>query len=977
MARFLPFTLILAFYVVTLFSCLIARPLMAQPIGIAAILNPEGSRLFPQSIIFPRHPGKPDPRWKNFNWQYVDFKKEQTSYRLYFYEEEAWTAQFTAPLIAEHIQYLGELFNYYPTQSFSYLLFGSLREFQQANIFSISEGVQGITSTEEASMAIPYWGDVEAFRHVSTHELVHQFQVQKLNTLAGATNPEAFSLIPLWFIEGMSEYYSLRGMDAESRVFIRDLLLHPDEKNEHKVPKFFDPGPMNFIQIYKMGQARIDFLETQFGKGTTQRIFETAAKQVIQGKLTFEALVLTELKTSVEELEAKWKDYLNRDYGAEAAALKQPVEAFEEIEKAGENLDEFEISPDQSLIAIREIDPLIGTTSVSLINVKKNDKMEIVRDQKPDLLTLFFMQFPILALRNDKIAFIVGTAGGPELEIRNISRDEDGDIDIGRAERIYLHKYRLVSASSPTFDPSGKKIAFIGQNNKGWLNVYVIDLANKTKPEVKQITNNYYAWSSLEWTNDGILAASDRTANSKFGVFLLNADTADINQLTVPLANNTSPSGTKNDFIFISLKSETPQIHRKKDGKEQKLTEIKTGFVNPLMRSGNIYALAFKTGKYHLYRIPEKALLNEELAQSAEQVKLVSAPAWRAKSEPFLPGQVQKYRPFSKTSGIRLDGLGGFFSTGGVGGLSGTVSDLMRNYSVSGEFAVLGDIKYTDAYGFFTSQAGRTTWTSGAYHSIQPRLDGMFPDAQASFIHREFGALGAIQYPLTVYSYLDLELRLGGVKRSEYSDLFLAANWERENPGVQFLTAPMVRVGYDQILYELYTGPIKGYGLLAEADTTIYPFSSDISERLRFDAAYYLKTFGRTVVATQLMIGGSFGGRYPNPFYISSDDILRAYPFFDDRLRGNYLLAGKVELRFPIGTFFRFPFLRGIMAYDVGTVTINPSFAGRNVTSSYTAGLGLNLPPIGITLMFSYPGRTAPGPVDRPITHFTLRYLYL
>src|SRR4051794_31474585 len=79
------------------------RTVEAQVLGLGALLNPEGSRLFPQSVIVPRHPGKPDPRWRAFDWQWLDLTTGPTEFRLYFYREEEWTAKFAIPRIEKQV----------------------------------------------------------------------------------------------------------------------------------------------------------------------------------------------------------------------------------------------------------------------------------------------------------------------------------------------------------------------------------------------------------------------------------------------------------------------------------------------------------------------------------------------------------------------------------------------------------------------------------------------------------------------------------------------------------------------------------------------------------------------------------------------------------------------------------------------------------------------------------------------------------
>ena len=144
-----------------------ARSAGAQVLGIAALLNPEGSRLFPGSLVYPRHAGKPDPRWRTFDWSYADLNLSDAPLRLYFYNEESWAAQYVVPELRAEIQELRTIFNYIPKQRFTYLLFSSHRDFAQTNVFNISEEVQGVTSTQEATMAIPYWGQRETYRHIS------------------------------------------------------------------------------------------------------------------------------------------------------------------------------------------------------------------------------------------------------------------------------------------------------------------------------------------------------------------------------------------------------------------------------------------------------------------------------------------------------------------------------------------------------------------------------------------------------------------------------------------------------------------------------------------------------------------------------------------------------------------------------------------------------------------------------------------
>ncbi len=972
--------------------------------GLGGVLNPEGSRLFPQIIVYPRHPGKPDPRWTEFQWKFLDLDSKGAKFRLFFYDGEEWITEFVIPLIKEQISSLIEEFEYVPTSKFSYLLLGSRREFQQINIFNISEGVQGITSTIDRTMAIPYWGEVDTFKHISKHELTHQMQIQKFTDLSHSNALTAMSQVPLWFIEGMAEYYSQNGMDPESRQYLRDLLLYPKPENDYSLPNLFDPGQMNFIGIYKIGQAKIDFFETEFGPGTSQKILATGAEKMGEYRARFVKVVSDLVKLSPEQLETKWRDYLYKTYRHESDRLRQSMNEFEEIPEVGETLDLFSISPDGSLLATREIDPSTGVTSIylrSFSNLKK--KTQVIHDRQPGALSLFFMQIPTLTLSNQKIAYIVSTIEGPELELQTIVRNNDGSFDLTNKQRFSLFTNQLSEAHSPAISPDGNSVALVGLSLKGWENVYTIDLSATSDTILKPLTNEYFSWKNLSWESDGIYCTSNKTSDQKYNLRVLHPEVGSEdaqalypspNDQLFPSSGSPSASSASNSakktstpethsIYFQSWSNGTSQIHQIREEEDIPLTEAKVGFTNPQYRQHQIYALGFKSGRYHLYKIPEEKFLNRTGAN-----KLYSSPAktvgrtaepWRPELFPLPTSDVKKYTPFLTSGGTRIDNLGAFFSTGAVGGITLTVSDLMRDYTLSGQFAYIGQLGLSNTFLLFGSQRGRSTWDLGGYHVLQPRLDNIFSTDTLirTYVQRETGFVAALQYPLGAFNFIDLAVRLARVNRTDFNDSSLLAQWNAINPGAEFLVAPIFRFGFDRIIYEAFAGPLEGYGFMAESETNYYPSPTSLNERVRLDFSYYFNIFSNTVIQLQALAGGSWGGTFKNGFLISSDDILRAYAPFDPRLFGNFFLASKVELRYPIGAFFKLPILRGILSYDYGSVFARPERLGSNITSSWAWGLNLSLPPLSVTFLFAYPMRTAILPVEGPTFHFLLRYLYL
>jgi hypothetical protein len=448
---------------------IVPRGAGAQAIDLASLLDPGAS-----GFVAPRHAGRPDPRWEAFAWKFTDVPLERGRLRLYFYESERWTGRYALPAIRRQIDELAARFNgYRPSRPFTYVLFSTHRGFGQQNLFAVSEGVQGITSTTEPIMSVPYWGEAETFRHISTHEMTHQFQVQKIADLSGSLAGAAQSGMPLWFIEGMAENYSLGGMDAESRPYLRDLLLYPDPRRGHEMPKLFEDGPLNFIGVYKVGQAKIDFFETKFGTGSAQRILEAAAKN--RRARSFAAISAEVLGRSADDLQKEWEAYLSFSYGAPAAKLKQELAEADEVPDVGDTIDHYAISPSGELLAYREVDELTGVASIRLMDLRKGGRRwKLWEEDTPGVASLHFMQNPVIALTDGRIAAIVETAAGPEIAWRKLSRGGEGAV--GGEQRVSLHAQGIHEAHSLALSPDGRWAAFVGLASDGRARVHRVPL---------------------------------------------------------------------------------------------------------------------------------------------------------------------------------------------------------------------------------------------------------------------------------------------------------------------------------------------------------------------------------------------------------------------------------------------------------------------------------------------------------------------
>jgi hypothetical protein len=931
----------------------------------------QGPSLFPEVLTAPRHAGKPDPRWRRFDWKFIDRSSAGAPYRFYFYPSEEWAARFTIPRIDDQVARLVERFGEPTRERFSYLLFTSLEEFRQANIFFVEEGVRGITSTEEATMVVPYTGDPSEFDHVSLHEMVHQFQTQIARRRAGGDSLKALAAIPLWFIEGMAEFESLGGMDAESRMYLRDLVENPNPRQRHVMPDFFESGPRSFVFTYKVGQAKIHFLESRFGDKTSHRILTGLLESL--GVRSIQTIAQAVTAKTPEEIEAMWRQYVEETYAREATVFTQTAKNLEEVPEAGEDLDLFAVSPDGSTIAIREIDPLTGVTSINLMRSGGGKKLQVARDRREDALSLYFMDTASLAISNDRVVYFVQTPDGAQLEWKTYGNDS-GRVRSGRSIRVSLERHDIRRAGVPAIHPDGKLVAFAGLNSDGRENIHLLDIETGA---VRRITEGASAWRSLSWFRRGervvLLGSSNRISPARFDLFTVDPDTAEVQLFHSSGASLQGAEGGE-VVVFQSMASGSQQIHRLSGHTEVRLTGLATSVSRPALRGETLYFLGFRSGRNRLYRMP--------MSQSANVVvpvaePLESASAWIPKLAEISAEDAQSYQPF-RVEGFRVDQLGAFLS-GNTSGIVLQVSDLMRDYQGSALLISPDNPDYNLISTQLTSRRGRSSWSAGLFRSTQPRLDNVIFNngRRRVYRHSEWGVLGAWQYPVTIFSAVGIGGRVASVRRSQYSDVDLADEWERQIGGSEWLVSPAIWYGRDRILYEPFTGPIQGTSLLLEAATGYFPDTRRRDTRYRLDLAAYQRLFRtRTVLALQALAGASFGDVTRDPFFIWSDDIMRAYVFGDRRLIGNFVAVAKAELRFPVGTLFGFPNLRGVAAFDYGTIAREWDEAEESLASSWSYGGILSLPPIALEFVQSHPIETAPGPVSSRVLHFRLRYLY-
>ncbi|MBI2568880.1 MAG: PD40 domain-containing protein [Candidatus Schekmanbacteria bacterium] len=307
-------------------------------LGMALGVPSAGALIAGDSTILPSRAGKVHVQWRDFKWEYVELglrdpepgseeaeKGEKIGgVRLYYYRQEQDLARRAIPVIESDMAYLEEQFHYKTRRTIPYVLYSSHEEFEQTNLFDISESILGVTSPTDLKMSMAYWGEHKRFAMVSRHEMAHQFTVQKVYDIAEDYETEKTPLleIPLWFIEGIAEFYAKnKEIDPETAAFARDMLYYPDKDRYYKVPRFFDDSIQSYPHTYKMGQLRLVYLAQVYGADVPQRVLDMSYTLQPRRKKTdndtvnsFRSLLKTVTGKPARQLDKDFRAWLKKQF---------------------------------------------------------------------------------------------------------------------------------------------------------------------------------------------------------------------------------------------------------------------------------------------------------------------------------------------------------------------------------------------------------------------------------------------------------------------------------------------------------------------------------------------------------------------------------------------------------------------------------------------------------------------------------------
>ncbi|WP_163779365.1 PD40 domain-containing protein [Myxococcus vastator] len=966
-----------------------------------------------------------------FNYTYAKSLGDKSGgVRFYFYERERMVAERAAPLIEEAYRYLVDQFKYVPTKTFPYILYSSYQEFLQTNLFAVSEGTLGLTSTgEDLKLTLPYLGDHRLFEEVSTHELAHQFTIQKVRTVAEQAKMfgDPLQAIPLWFIEGLAEFYAKRGMDPEAEMLVRDLLVNPDLFKGYAFLDFFSPGPYGYLWIYKVGQVRVSFLEEEYGAGFIQRVLEESPRLAGGSRdspsLKFEELLERLTGDNPKRISARFENWLKRRAFKTYLASEQSAPALDLLDKAPGYTTAMASSPSGNVLGLRTIVPETGESRLYIMDPRVPDKtVKVAGDGVPGVESLHPISGRSFALTNDKLAFIAEITGRDIIYVQDYTHKSEQrgsdvlvrrnairtgidrevglvvDLSLGGRTAYRIDRHGLLAAYSPAFSPDGRWVAFIGINDAGLRDIYAIDLQAGPDAPPLQLTDDVFSEREVTWGPSGVIFTSDATSHRQFNLFRVRPDAPrQVERLTSEERDHTAPVALADGRLFFTaFNNSSSDLHElTKDGRIVRRTDLTTGVFEPGPGpDGGLWMLFHVSGERRpaVLRPPRMLALDVPAEPPPEPPNpLAVRPLTDATNyEPFTRQNLE-FGPFFGFAGA---GGGGF-----VGQLFAAASDRMKDHQFLLTLAVYGSFDLTDGYLLYVNDKSRTTWGGGLFQSLRFRVDRTFEGeegAQNAFFtsgERFFGALGSARYPLSTFLFVQGDLAIGGTRYflDDYTEFELffpernAANrellteWNSRNRSIRFQTELSGQIGYDSLKYHYATGPLSGSAAMLETTVGVQPFDNQAYGNVRVDAERYFPIYGRANIFIRGGLGTTLGGQYARSYFLSSFDTLRGVNFGDIQwLLGRHYVYSTLEAQLPLNDIIRVAFLsdlEAIAAIDAGGVGEGRDDLWNHRVVNGVVGFNLALGPLLLRLHFARPfdvGAAAGQPDPGWVTNFSL-----
>ncbi len=868
--------------------------------------------------------------------QYTDFAWEVLKtehFHIYYYQGMEDLARQGAAVAEDSYKNLEQRFNHSITHPIPLIFYSSHLHFQQTNTTPgfIPEGVGGFFEFMKGRVVIPSNGSTTQFAHTIRHELVHVFTMSKFNRVLLDHRIQVDRVAPLWFTEGLAEYWSTE-WDTQADLVVRDAVMY------HYVPGTDQMYRISGTYLmYKLGQNVCRFIARRYGEEKLLLLFENAWISK-NWEETFKAT----LGVDFEEFDKIWLYDLRKQYYPLLAIQDLPSGVSKTLIANG-----FNAKP---VVDVRDgrrwmyfIGNVLGYTSVyrADLDAEEPEAELVVKGEQTHEFEAFHPFQSKLSISHDGIlAFVAKTGETDALHL----------FDVKTRSLMETLRFRdLVVIGSPSWSPDGSRIVFSSIDKSGHNDLYVLRLEDRS---LTRLTNDLYDDRDPAWSPDGrtIAFSSDRTPygpSGRYNLFAVDTTGAEIHYLTYGDATYLSPSwspdgrrlaftadldGAQNIWTLDMTAPEGSRTMRR-------LSAFVTSASDPAWgERDDIVFTVYERGSFQLRSIGEVAARLD-----TAEVRPVLTPDRVDGWVPERQGGAMAHEPYRYAKDYSLDIAQSQISTdpvfGTVGGAALAMSDLLGNdqyyffiyntAQVQSELLDNFNVAITRI-----SLGSRVNYAYGIFRFAGNRYDRTDPNL--FYYERSFGGYFVLSYPLSRFRRIEAGVTVSNSDKDIYIDA----------PRRALLVSNSLSYIWDTSLWGP-SGPVDGQSMLFTlAYTDDIQFANVSYYTLIADYRKYQRLTTRSAWAVRGHLWYN-GGIEARRFFMGGSWDLRGWPRWS--IRGTKLWLASQELRFPFIDEFsvRFPFggigvgsVRGALFTDVGGAWDN---VYRDSKGAIGAGIRINL----------------------------------
>ena len=885
--------------------------------------------------------GRNKVQYEEFDWKVI----QTPHFNIYFYGEFEDVAEIGAKYAEDAYEKLKVKFNHYLTRKTPLIFYNTHNQFQQTNVVPVMlpEGVGGFFEHAKGRVVVPYLGDLERFKNVIVHELVHVFTSNKVANLKRDHRIGVSANIPIWFNEGLADYWSEQ-FDAQGEMVMRDAVLN----NIMFGMQTFDLLPLTYF-IYKLGQNYLAFISRQYGEEKLMMILENTWRFK-----KFSEVVEYTLGESAEDIDNKWFFFLRKKYYPLVTELYPHHILAKKQTEVGAYFNPvlYESDSTRTIFYIANKD---GYTSIYKSDLSEENKLSenhdvVIRGEKEAIFESFHILEPSMTIsRNGKIAFVTKSKARDVIYLYDIEEDDVYDS---------IEFETVISINHPSFSEDGNRITFSATDNKGFTDIFVVDILTK---ELTRITNDYYSDIDpiFNKNNDGIVFSSNRTEGDFekiYNLFSYNFESHEISYITYCNANITLPkySFDNQDLYFISDydgNNNLWKLERDENnlpvGMSQKSHFITSLYNYTFTEKNKLITSAFENFSFHLYSL-DLNNIPDSLNRYATFNFNLTGEKWTAERLKVA----KQYEKYEYDNEYSLDYAFSQFITdpvyGSRGGAVLSLSDMLgddRYYIMIYNSAEIQSDLLRNLNIALTrvNLRGRTNYAYGIFHFSGLRYD--IRESDNFFYERAYGGFFSTIFPFSSFDRMEASISIANQDREIDLDIFGTKS---------LLLSNTLSFVHDNSIWGP-TGPVDGSRL-----RILFGYSSDIKysniNYYSFIADYrqYFRLHRRVTLATRAGIFYNHGKEARRYFAGGSWD-LRGWRRWS--IRGDKLWLSSVELRFPLidQIYVGLPFMslglaniRGAAFFDAGGAWDNDY---KETLGSVGFGIRMN---IGRVLVLRY-----------------------